>query len=283
MLIREAALAWCAALRSRWGDAVPAAELRDFPFAGGRVFLKGQQGIFKPKELQDGPLSIRTSLESPYHDRPGESGEAIRYDFSPHRHENEGLKRLRDSATPLIYLVQVKGSPSPEYLILSPVFIAGWDEAQRVFQVEYQPATQELIKEGPPVEKRYGIQLLKSRLHQAYFRKRVLAAYRSRCAVCDLRARPLLDGAHIIPDSLPGGDPVVQNGISFCALHHRAFDCDILLVNEEYRIEIDREALIDRGLAAQQSLLDQHGRQLILPSQEQDRPDPERLRRKLAG
>lgn len=284
MRLREAALAWCVSLRNRWGDAVPAAELRCFPFEGDRVFLYGQQGIFKPKELSDGPLSIRTALKSRYADEPVADGRFIRYDFRADREsDNEGLKRMCDAMAPLIYLVQVKGKPRPEYLVLAPVFITGWDDRKRAFHVAYQPATAELMEDSSITEKRYALQVFQARLHQAHFRKQVLAAYRDRCAVCDLRARPLLDGAHIIPDSHPGGDAVVQNGIAFCALHHRAFDREILLVTADYRIEIDHQVLADRGKSAQLSLLDHHGRSLTLPSQKHLHPDPDRLRKKLAG
>jgi len=282
--IREAALAWCVALRQRWGDAVPASELKAFPFADGRIFLKGQQGIFKPKELSDGPLSIRTSMKSRYSDEPVSSGEFIRYDFRADREsDNTGLKRMRDNMSPLIYLVQVKDKPGPEYMIIAPVFIAGWSDDARTFQVDYQPALGELMSEAASPERQYALQVVRTRLHQAHFRKEVLAAYRNRCAACDLRVRPLLDGAHIVPDSEPGGEPVIQNGISFCALHHRAFDRKILLVTEDYRIEIARDKISNTDAEARRTLLDRHGQSLILPLLIKHRPDPENLRRALVG
>ncbi len=105
--LREAALAWCEQLRQRWGDHVPAIEVRRFPFRGQAVFLYGQQGIFKPQVMGDGPLSIRTSLHGPYQDEVLDGGGTVRYDYSPRRGENDGLKRLAKDGTPLIYLVQV--------------------------------------------------------------------------------------------------------------------------------------------------------------------------------
>lgn len=281
--IRTAALQWCNELRSRWKEAVPADRLRQFPFEGRQIFLYGQQGIFKPKELQDGPLSIRTALDSPYLDNPAEDGDGIRYDFSPSAHENEGLKRLRESATPLIYLIQVKGRPRPEYLILSPVFIQGWDDSSRTFFVDVAPALPLKVEDGAAVDKRYATRTVTVRLHQAQFRKAVLEAYQSRCSVCDLRAHHLLDGAHITPDSSTDGLPVIRNGLSLCALHHRAFDTDILLVDGEYRIQINRDQMKDRGRAAQQSILAHDGDSLILPSSPAHYPDPERLRRRMTG
>lgn len=287
MRIREAALEWCAVLRRRWGDAVPASELRSFPFEHGRLSLYGQQGIFKPKELGDGPLSIRTAIGSPYADEPIEGGRFIRYDFRADREsENEGLKRLRDLMAPLIYLVQVKERPDPEYMVVSPVFITGWDDSRRTFLVDYQPAVEGGIAEDsfiPDPERRYAIQIVRARLHQAHFRKAVLTAYSNRCAACELRIRPLLDGAHIVGDRLQGGDPIVQNGISFCVMHHRAFDRKILRVDADFRIQVDQSRVPAQDEEARRTLLDRQGQSLILPKDQRLWPDRERLQRAAAG
>lgn len=285
--IREAALAWCEQLRLRWGDHVPAKELKQFPFEGKSVFLAGQQGIFKPKQMNDGPLSIRTVLDGPYHDEVIDGGDSIRYDFSNIAWMDDGLKRVAEAMSPVIYLVQVTKRPSPEYMIISPAFITGWDDASRVFQVAYQPTAEakgSAVAEATPVEKRYGLQIMKSRLHQAHFRKTVLTAYRNRCAVCELRVRPLLDGAHIIPDSDPGGDAIVQNGLSLCANHHRAYDRRILMVRGDYTIEIDQREVKENDIAGQQTLLDHQGQPLrCLPKEKTSWPDPERLERFAQG
>ena len=62
--IRLEAIHYVRDLRERW-VAVPASELQHFTIGGRRVFLKGQQGIFKPAELSD-PLSITSTIDSPY-------------------------------------------------------------------------------------------------------------------------------------------------------------------------------------------------------------------------
>ena len=51
-----------------------------------------------------------------------------------------------------------------------------------------------------------------------------------RCALCRLGHRELLDAAHIREDTR-GGKPVVPNGLSMCAIHHRAFDSFVLAVS----------------------------------------------------
>ena len=66
-LIRLLALTRVAELRDIWGDSIPESELAKGVLVNGEVvFLKGQQGIFKPRQLSDGPLTIMSTLASRY-------------------------------------------------------------------------------------------------------------------------------------------------------------------------------------------------------------------------
>lgn len=291
--IRLAALRWCEELRAGWGDHVPASAVSPFPFEGESIHLRGQQGIFRPRQLSDGPLSIRSALDSPYNDEVREGGTVIRYDFAPQtrRGENDGLKRLAGRGTPLIYLIQVAPkSRGVEYLVVSPVFVTGWDDRSRTFSISMagqrspSGAAGELVPlaSESEVTQAYRLQEVKSRLHQAHFRRLVLDAYRHRCAVCELRVRPLLDAAHILPDSR-GGRPVVQNGLGLCALHHRAMDRGLLRVLPSYTIEIDREHIPSNDSRAQSALLEHHGRRLWLPRDESHWPSSQLLQEALVG
>lgn len=63
------------------------------------------------------------------------------------------------------------------------------------------------------------------RLVQGFFRETVLLSYESRCAVCQISERRLLNASHIIPwqaNEKRRADP--SNGLALCALHDRAFD-----------------------------------------------------------
>ena len=133
--IRLEGIHYVRGLRERW-VAVPASELQHFTTAGRRVFLKGQQGIFKPAELTE-PLSITSTLDSPYNDDPIE-GSRVLYDFLPpsREFENVGLKRCAEAELPLIYFLQVKRRPGPEYVIFAPVFVVGWDDSTRRFLID---------------------------------------------------------------------------------------------------------------------------------------------------
>ena len=130
--------------------------------------------------------------------------------------------------------------------------------------------------------KAYTETVAKARLHQPHFRKETLAAYAGRCCVCELRERPLLDAAHIVSDRLPEGVAWVRNGLAMCPTHHRAYDQNILVVTENYRVEVREDRLGHVGSeATRRMLLDYHGREIVRPKDEQFWPEPGLLRRKI--
>ena len=44
-------------------------------------------------------------------------------------------------------------------------------------------------------------------------------------------------------DRDPEGEPKVSNGLALCKLHHAAFDCHIIGVNPDYRVEVRVDVL----------------------------------------
>ena len=290
--IRLEAIHYVRDLRERW-VAVPASELKQFTTGGQRIFLRGQQGIFKPAELAD-PLSITSTIDSSYTDNPIE-GSRVLYDFLPasREFENVGLKRCAEAELPLIYFLQVKRKPNPEYVIFAPVFVVGWDDGARRFLIDLSEQRPGEVVSPPPVTRQltlpairtpqspmeiremsrsYVITMVQRRLYHARFRNAVLKAYRDRCAVCGLRLRPLLDAAHVVPDRDPQPLIAIREGLALCATHHRAFDAHILRYDAEYRVRID---LPDRFSAAQgerDMLLVFEGKLLELPDDEEQWP-----------
>jgi putative restriction endonuclease len=120
--------------------------------------------------------------------------------------------------------------------------------------------------------------MVKVRLHQRSFRERVLAAYRSQCAICRLRHRELLDAAHIIPDNLPESRPIITNGIALCKLHHAAFDSFMLGVTPDYIIQIREDILNEEdGPVLQYGFKGLHETKLILPPSRNNWPDRKAL------
>src|SRR5262249_56589534 len=85
----------------------------------------------------------------------------------------------------------------------------------------------------PPDPRRYKLGQVARRYHQAQFRREVMRAYRSRCAVCSLREPELLEASHIVRDSDPAGIAAIVNGIALCAIHHLAYDRNLLGIDPE--------------------------------------------------
>ena len=82
-----------------------------------------------------------------------------------------------------------------------------------------------------------------------------------------------MDAARVIPDSDPDGEPVVQNGIALCKIHHAAFDHFFLSIRPDYRIEIRRDVMVERDSPMlKHGLQGLDGQQIELPSQIRLRP-----------
>lgn len=283
--VRLTALQRVKELRDFWGDSIPETELaRGFRCADEVVLLKGPQGIFKPRQLTDGPLTIMSTLGSRYEDELMDEANVLRYDYAPpsREHENLGLKNLMAAGKPVILLKQVKPKPRPEYMIVAPLFVEGFDDQRRQFtlstRADLAPRTDTqaglVVRE---IQKAYGETTVQTRLHQAYFRRDVLLVHRNRCCVCELRVRSLLQGAHIVPDSDAMGVPSVQNGLSLCSLHHGAYDRGIIRIKPDYTIRVEEEWVSSDDSFAQYALSAFEGRSILLPTEPAHRPNPEFL------
>jgi putative restriction endonuclease len=115
---------------------------------------------------------------------------------------------------------------------------------------------------------------VRQRLHQQAFRERVLTAYQQHGAICRRRHQELLEAAHIVADRDPKGEPKVSNGLALRKLHHAAFDCHIIGVHPNYRVEVRVDVLeeID-GPMLEHGLQGFHGTMLWVPSRESLKPD----------
>lgn len=277
-----------------------------FELRGTRVPLLSQQGIFKPKVLEEIPLSIRTSPSGPYDDRVSRDGLLLyRYrGTDPMHRDNVGLRKAMERHVPLIYFYRiVKG----RYLAAWPVFIVGDDPDSLAFSVAVDDAvvvsrelearlasepegagdaesavpatTRESEAEG---RRAYITTTFQHRLHQRRFRERVLRAYREQCALCKLRHEELLDAAHIVPDRDPEGVSEVRNGLALCKLHHAAFNSyffgirpdGIVIVRPDVLEEEDGPMLIHGLKGLHETSL------AVRPRRTADRPDPVLLERR---
>lgn len=293
--IRQRAFRFLDELRAVHGNALPREALaRGFDFGGARVPLMGPQGIFKPAVLTAMPLSITTvpvdpRKPRPYEDEIGENG-VINYKYrgtDPSHTDNVGLREAMRQGAPLVYFVGlVPGRYYAEY----PVFIVGDDPAQLTFQVQVDDSRvisvsgEEVAEPTANARREYVTVLALRRIHQEEFRARVLRAYGECCAVCRLGHAELLDAAHILQDRHPRGDPVVQNGLALCKIHHAAFDGNFLGIRPDLVLEIRSDILKEEdGPMLRHGLQELHGRALlVVPRSRQLRPDPARLEERYA-
>jgi putative restriction endonuclease len=289
LALRQAAISRAIELRDAFDDFVPrAALLRGFQFRGERIaFSSFQKGIHRAKEMR-GPaaLSILTAAPkpgrpAPYEDELDEAGGVILYHYragSVDQADNRALVAAHEFQSPLIYF---KGMAPGQYLVVAPVFVRENDPSSRVVLLEVGIPLADTQPGGPVSTleaRRYALREVRVRLHQQRFRVDVLRAYRHRCAVCALRERQLVQAAHIVPDQSPEGIAGVVNGLALCAIHHLAYDRNVLGIDPEGVVHIARRVREEHdGPMLREGLQGFHGAAILRPSRTAEHPDPERL------
>ncbi len=251
-----------------------------FIFNNERIPLVAPQGIFKPR-LMELPLSITTAPLSQYDDafRPDEY---LNYKYrgdNIHHRDNIGLRECMKQGIPLVYLL---GLVPGKYLPVWPVYIIGDDPSSLSFTVAVDDLSSLLKDEGkvkePDGRKLYITKMVKVRLHQQAFREKVLYAYKSQCALCQLKHSELLDAAHIIPDGEPESKPTIDNGLSLCKLHHAAFDKYFIGITPDYLVEVREDILQEfDGPMLQHGLKELNGNKILVPSKQIEKPNPDFL------
>jgi putative restriction endonuclease len=91
-------------------------------------------------------------------------------------------------------------------------------------------------------ERKEVLRTVKQKVRDADFRDRIMTAYKSTCAMCDVQLR-LIDAAHIVPVDSPTSTDDTNNGIALCALHHRAFDNGLISFDLSYKIQVSQTSL----------------------------------------
>ncbi|MGC8464996.1 MAG: HNH endonuclease [Acidimicrobiales bacterium] len=286
MSLRSAAFAFLDGLSVLRPGPVRFEDLAQFRFGDERIALMDpQRGIRKPKQL-DAALSFRTVYarrpqDRPYVDEVGSDG-YLRYKWrgaDPEQNENQALRKACERRLPLIWF---QGVASGLYWPIYPIWLAGEEPFAQQFIVALDDEELDHWDHADvldvAVQRRYADRVAKVRLHQPVFRERVLVAYGTRCAICRLRHRELLEAAHILADS-EGGTPIVPNGISLCRIHHGAFDHLILGIRPDFTIEVRADILDESdGPTLRHALQAVHGQKIELPRERAARPDPSLLR-----
>jgi putative restriction endonuclease len=129
--------------------------------------------------------------------------------------------------------------------------------------------------------RRRTVQEVSSWSRDARFRNLVLQAYDRRCAITGLQLR-LVDAAHILPVGAPGSTDHVNNGIALSPTYHRAYDRDLIYLDENYHARLNERKLDElRSLGLSQGIeqfREPLNRQIILPAVTGFRPSIEFIR-----
>ncbi len=297
--IREAALRAVELMVARHGPTLPWSIIEQgFELDGRRIYLASKAcGIFRPKEMEGGALSIRTSMprgrrSARYEDGAPLKDGAFAYklqDGDPDNHFNRLLQHAEQLSAPLIYFLAV--APGV-YQPLWPIFVRHIDRAGMECSLSADDELLAMSERGVPmvadakaidIRREYVTVQAKRRLHQSRFRLEVLRAYETRCAVCRLPRAELLEAAHIVPDREETGEPVVPNGLALCRLHHGVFDTDLMGIRPDGVIELSQSLLDTRdGPTLEHAVKSFHGQRLHLPRHLSDQPERRRLEERYA-
>lgn len=273
--IRAAAMAYVSQLEVRGDGFLTSRQLRDFEYQGQAVPLLAVMKGIRVLSDSETALTIMTTFSArpedrPYEDDVGQDGypRYKRMRGNPDSRENRALRNAIAIGAPLIWFY---GVGPAVYRAIYPVWLVEEEADAEQFVVALtddlraQWERSFLHPEDAVLRRQYSLAEVKRRLHQPRFRHRVLAAYAHQCALCRLRHRPLLDAAHIREDR-DGGEPIVPNGVSMCAIHHRAFDNSVLGIRPDYVIQIRPDVLDEEdGPTLQHALQGLHSSRLVLP------------------
>jgi putative restriction endonuclease len=287
--LRTSAIARARELSLVFNDIVPLAQLRGGFVHGGRRISFGsfQKGIHRARE-QQGPAALtlttappKPGRRAPYDDVVDMETGAILYHYragSPDQSDNRALRAALELQAPLIYFW---GVAPGQYQVVAPVFVTEDEPSSAMVMLQVGLPFADTRGEGlvsAEDTRRYALSMVMRRYHQARFRRDVMLAYRSRCAVCALREAELIEAAHIIRDPDPEGLATVVNGIALCAIHHLAYDRNLLGIDPRGVVHISSRLLRETdGPMLQAGLQGFHALPISQPARDSERPDPVRL------
>lgn len=268
---------------------MPRAAIQDgFVFAGERWSLGSlQNGIYRPR-LFAGPAALtlltaahKPGQPAPYDDDIDPQTGTILYHYragSIDQPDNRALRAAFAEQVPLIYFM---GVAPGQLVVVAPVFVTSDDPASRAVTLEVGLPVSDTTPAGlvsTPDARAYALRDVRIRLHQQRFRVNVLRAYHQRCAVCALKETALLQAAHIIDDRSIDGIAAVVNGIALCAIHHLAYDRNLMGIDPEGVVHIAGRLLAEvDGPMLKTGLQAFHEAPISIPQRPNDRPDPVRL------
>jgi len=261
--------------------------LEGFEFEGARIsYGSFQRGIHRSSR-QSGPgaLTVTTTPPvpgkvPPYDDGLDEQTGTFLYHYrtgSPDIADNRALRAAAELQAPLIYF---KGIAPGQYMPIAPVFAID-QPAEHLVQLAKGLPHQDTAGEGmvsSEIVRRYEFREVRRRMHQVQFRRDVLYAYRDRCAICSLNQPDLLEASHIVRDADERGIAAIVNGLALCAIHHRAYDRNLVGIDPRGKVHLSQRLLREvDGPMLGNGLQHFHGAEILQPRRTEDRPDPDLL------
>ncbi|GAA2184734.1 HNH endonuclease [Brooklawnia cerclae] len=277
--LRDRIIAWVLQRAEANGGFIERSELADFHLDGDRLPLIDRgRGIRNPTGFRS-TLSVVQTVGGPYDDIESDDG-LIHYRYRAGDIDKGDNAKLREAAVTGQPLILFRKEEKNIYTPVAPVFVIADDPASGYVTIALDESFR-LLGSGNDLtepQRQYARRLATQRLHQPAFRTRVMLAYETHCAICHLAHGSLLDAAHIVPDSAPGGAPTVSNGLALCKIHHASYDQDLLGITPDYEVRINADLLAERdGPMLTHGLQEMHGRKLTIPRRKADAPDRDRL------
>lgn len=276
-------------LSRRYDDLVPRSAIQaGFVFVGERWSLGSlQNGIYRPRRFV-GPAALtlltaahKPGQPAPYDDDIDPQSGTIVYHYRAGSIDQPDNRALRAAFTEQVPLIYFMGVAPGQLVVVAPVYVTNDAPATRAVTLEVGLPVSDTTPAGlvsAPDVRAYALRDVRIRLHQQRFRINVLRAYRERCAVCALKETALLQAAHIIDDRSPEGIAAVINGIALCAIHHLAYDRNLMGIDPEGVVHIAGRLLTEvDGPMLKTGLQGFHGAPISVPQRPVDRPDPVRL------
>lgn len=277
--LRDRIIAWVLQRAEANGGFIERSELAGFHLDGDRLPLIDRgRGIRNPAGFRS-TLSVVQTVGGPYDDIESDDG-LIYYRYRTGDTDKGDNAKLREAAVTGQPLILFRKEEKNIYTPVAPVFVVADDPASKCVTIALDESFR-LLSSGSDLtepQRQYARRLAMQRLHQPAFRTRVLLAYETHCAICHLAHGSLLDAAHIVPDSAPGGAPTVSNGLALCKIHHASYDQNFLGITPDYEIRINADLLTEQdGPMLTHGLQEMHGRKLTIPRRKTDAPDRDRL------
>jgi putative restriction endonuclease len=86
--------------------------------------------------------------------------------------------------------------------------------------------------------------LVKTRVNQGEFRRRILASYNEKCCITNIDIPTLLNASHIIPWSENVSERLnPQNGLCLNVIHDRAFDKGLMTITTDFKVKLSKDIL----------------------------------------